>query len=130
MNITIKATGLDLTESISAYADKKIRTLEKYLKQPSNAYIARVEVAKTTNHHKEGLIYRAEVHLSGNGINIFAVADAEDLYTAIDLVQTEASRELSSRKGRHIRLMRRGQRAFKEMLHGLSGRIEKFNKKS
>jgi ribosomal subunit interface protein len=123
MNITLKATGIELTDAITEYSDKKVRTLEKYLKQPTDAYIARVEVGKTTNHHKEGAIFKAEIHLSGNGINIYAVKEAEDLYAAIDLVQGEAARELQSGKGRHIRLMRKGQRAIKEMMKGISDRF-------
>ncbi len=118
MKINIKATGIILSDSIRDYVYKKISSVEKYFKD-SESVVAQVEVGKTTNHHKSGEVFMAEVKLVGAGQNIFVVEEAEDLYSAIDLVENELSRKIISTKGRHIRLLRQGERAMKYMMKGI-----------
>jgi len=124
MNINIKATGIELTPAIEDYADKKILPLEKFLPKPTDAYIMRLELAKTTNHHKEGLIFRAEVQIA-HGIDIYAAAEAEDLYAAIDQVADDTEREIKSKRGRRESVLRRGQRALKDAVRGVSNRFRR-----
>ena len=123
MKINLKATGIELTPSITEYAEKKVSALEKFINKPADSYLARVEIGKTTRHHKEGFIFRAEIHLTGAGLDVYAVNEAEDLYAAIDLAEAETARELQSEKGRRARLMRKGQQAFKNMVHGIRQRF-------
>lgn len=121
MNITIKGTAIELTPAISAYVEKKVGALAKYLDQTkTDSFIARVEVGKTSNHHKSGDIFRAEVHVSGPETDSFAVAESEDLYAAIDIVEAEIAHELLSKKGRRERLLRNGERAIKRILKRFS----------
>jgi len=117
MNINIKATGIELTEAIRSYVDKKISSLEKYLDKKESV-VTQVEVGKSSRHHKGGDVFRAEVKISGGGLDIYAVSEAEDLYAAIDLVQAEVARELVSTRGRHIHMLRKGQRMIKNMMRG------------
>lgn len=124
MNINLKATGIELTPAITEYTEKKVRSLEKFLPQPTDGYIARVEIGKTTQHHKEGPIFRAEVHITG-GIDIYAATEAEDLYAAIDLMEADATNELQSVKGKRFHLLRKGQRALKDMMRGFNNRFKK-----
>jgi putative sigma-54 modulation protein len=136
MNINIKATGIELTEAIRNYAEKKISSVEKYISN-AESVATQVEVGKTTKHHKSGEVFRAEVRMNGGGLNIYASKESEDLYAAIDLVEDEVSRKIISTKGRHIRMLRQGQRAVKYMLKGISdttvkgfNRIKFFRKNS
>ena len=119
MNINIKATGIELTPAISDYVYKKVSSVEKYLNKevPTSA---QVEVGKTTKHHKSGDVFRAEVHLNYNGIDLYAAVEAEDLYSAIDLVEADISNKIVREKGRHIKLLRQGQRAIKYMAKGVA----------
>ena len=119
-NINIKATGIELTSAISDYVYKKISSVQKYLSNKGTTVSVQVEVGKTTKHHKSGDVFRAEVHMNGGGVDLYAVEEAEDLYTAIDLVEAEISREIVKTKGRHIRLLRQGQRALKYMVKGIT----------
>lgn len=128
MNITLKATGIDMTPAISEYAEKKIASLEKFLPGPADTYLVRVEIGKTTHHHREGLVYRAEVHITGNGLDQYTAEEAEDLYAAIDKVEAEAARELQSTRGRKEKLLRRGQRRFKDIIRGFSSGFKRFRK--
>lgn len=118
MNINLKATGFDLTPAISEYAQKKIGVLEKYLKNHEGATF-HVEVGKTTKHHKAGEVFKAEVKAIGAGLDLYAVSEAEDLYSAIDILEAELRSELLHEKGRRMRLLRRGQRAIKDMMRGI-----------
>src|SRR3990167_6985227 len=89
MKINIKATGIELTQAISNYAYKKISSIEKYLDKKSGPdLVAQVEVGRSTRHHKTGNIFRAEVHITGAGLDLYAVSAMEDLYAAIDVVKT------------------------------------------
>ncbi|MBX4189086.1 ribosome-associated translation inhibitor RaiA [Candidatus Parcubacteria bacterium] len=116
MNINTKATGIELTPAISAYIDKRLQGVEKYLNNKA-AYM-QVEVGRSTGHHKQGEVFRAEVRIAGDGADYYAVKEAEDLYAAIDMVKDEVVQEIKKAKGKKRELLRRGQRAIKDMVKG------------
>lgn len=128
MNINIKATGIALTPAISDYVYKKISSVEKYLSKKGPTTSAQVEVGKTTKHHKSGDVFKAEVRLIGGGLDIYAIEEAEDLYAAIDLVEAEITRGILKTKGRHIQLLRRGQRAIKDLMKDFPWALKRFRK--
>lgn len=119
MNINIKATGIELTEAISQYVEKRIRSVEKYCPK-SEAVLASVEVGKSTHHHKSGDFFRAEVHLTGAGLDIYAVSEQDDLYAAIDLVKDEVVQKLTHTKDKKMTVTRRGAQMVKNMMKGLN----------
>ena len=112
MNIIVKGSHMDLTEAIRDYVEKKVRTLEKFL--DANARIE-AEVGKTTNHHKHGDIFRAELNISHQGKMTFVKAEEADLYAAIDKVRDEAAHVLTSKKDKRQSLFRRGAQKMKGM---------------
>ena len=118
MRINIKATGIELTPAISQYVEKKISALGKYVRNADA--IAQVEVGRSTQHHKTGEVFMAEVHLTGAGLDLYAVSEHSDLYAAIDLVKDEIARSAVQQKGRREALHRRGARAIKNMIRGLN----------
>jgi putative sigma-54 modulation protein len=119
MKINIKATGIELTPAISDYVHKKVSSLQKYLEKVSDV-VAQVEVGKSTRHHKSGEVFRAEVHLVGAGLDLYAASEQIDLYAAIDVVKDEISRNLTHQKGKRFALARRGGRMVKDMMKGLN----------
>ena len=118
MKINIKATGMELTAAISDYVQKKISHIEKYLHKDDIDVVVQVEVGKISHHHKAGHVFRAEVHVTGNGLDLYAVSDQEDLYAAIDIVKDEVVRELVQMKERRQALTRRGAGMMKSMMKG------------
>lgn len=121
MQINIKATGIELTQAISDYVYKRISSIEKYLdKKSSPNMIAQVEVGKSTRHHKAGNIFRAEVHITGVNLDLYAVSEMEDLYAAIDIVKDEIVHNIVQSKGKRETLARRGAGMMKNMMKGLS----------
>lgn len=120
ININIKATNLELTPAIRDHVEKKIDSLQKFLNN-SNAQV-QVEVAKTTNHHKNGEVYKTEFDLRSNGKTFFVSAENEDLYLTIDEARETMVRELIHHKNRDRTLFRRGATSVKKMIKGLSKR--------
>jgi len=127
MKINIKATGIELTPAISSYVEKKLSVLEKFIDNPD--VVAQVEVGKTTQHHKAGNIFRAEVHIIGAGRDIYAVSDQEDLYAAIDIVKDDIVGNIVHLKGKHETISRRSAQMMKNFMKGLSDGFRKFRKR-
>src|SRR5512145_3357911 len=117
MRINIQATGIELTPAISEYVTKKISSLGKYVKGDA---VARAEVGKSTQHHKTGEVFRAEVHISGAGLDFYAASEQHDLYAAIDVVKDELKETLLQEKGRKETLTRRGAKAIKNLIKGFN----------
>jgi putative sigma-54 modulation protein len=126
MHINIKATGIELTPAISDYSMKKVQSLEKYLDKDNPDIVAQVEVGKSTQHHKSGEIFRAEVHVVGGGNDYYAVSEQTDLYAAIDLVKDEIAREMVKSKGKRFALAKRGGRAVKNAIRGFPSTLKRL----
>lgn len=120
LNIKIRTTNFDLTPAIDEYVSKKISILQKFLDEKNksqNDLLCQVELGKSTNHHKSGDIFRAEINIMLPGQKqIFAVAEESDLYAAIDVVRDEAEREIVSAKEKRATLFRRGGKRIKDLL--------------
>lgn len=124
MNINIKATGIELTPAISEYADKKVSSLDKYFNEKEEV-VAQVEIGKITQHHRSGEVFRAEVHVTGAGYDLYAASEKEDLYAAIDKVKDEITRELVSKKDRDLTRTKKGGQIIKNMMKGFTWRLKK-----
>ena len=111
---------MELTSAISEYVDKRLSSVEKYVKEGSLS--VSVEVGKTTNHHKQGEFFKAEINLIINGEQFFAMSEESDLYAAIDDAKEEIVRKITHNKDRRKTLFRRGASSLKKMLKGMSGR--------
>ena len=116
MKINIKATGIELTPAISSYVEKRLAKIEKYLGSMDSVFA--IELGRITQHHKHGEVYKAEVKISGAGANYYAVKESSDLYAAIDEVRDEVIHEITKDKGKRRELLRRGQRAIKDIARG------------
>jgi len=121
MNINIKATNIELTGAISDYVNKRISSIEKFTKD-NNQITGYVEVGKTTNHHKQGDVFRAEFSVDINGENFYSEYETDDLYGAIDFVKEEIVRKITNNKDRKQTLFKRGATSVKKMLKGISNR--------
>ena len=112
MNIIVKGSHIDVTDAIRDYLEKKVKSLEKFL--DVNAKIE-AEVGKTSNHHKQGDIFRAELNIANEGKMTFVKAEEADLYAAIDRVRDEAAQVLASKKDKRQSLFRKGAQKMKNM---------------
>lgn len=118
MNIIIKGSHIEITEAIEVYTTKKLKTLEKFLDENSKV---QADLGKTTNHHKSGDIFKAELNVHSNGIYSRVVAEDQDLYAAIDRAQDDMFDILSSKKDKKQTLWKRGAQTIKALAHGVAG---------
>ena len=122
MKTNIKGTDVVLTPDIRDQVGKVCSTLEKLSDTDSESLVCAVEVGRTTEHHQQGKIFRAEVNFSAAGEYFRAEAEAETVANALDSVRDELKRVLSHRKHKKQSIARRTGARLKE--------IFRFGKKS
>lgn len=89
MQIIIKASQIELTDALAQYVEDRIKPLEKYIGrfEEKGESVARVELARTTQHHRNGDVFNVEINLQMDGEVIRAARDGEDMYAIIDEVK-------------------------------------------
>jgi len=101
MKIDIFAKNLELTDPIQVFIADKIGGLTRYFKSAESIKI-RVEIARTTKHHRGGDVYYAEANLNIDGKLLRADATNADVRVAItevkDALQTEIKKMKERRK--------------------------------
>jgi ribosomal subunit interface protein len=129
MKITIKATNLELGEVLKKKIEKKINSLEKFAKRIFGKKYwdgffgkgrpraeAFVEIAKSSGHHRKGLVFYAECQIRFPGKSLRAEAQRESLELAINEVKEELKREIKKFKGKLVAKYERGARKAKRKL--------------
>lgn len=94
MKINIKATNMEMVENVSNYVNKKIESITKLISKKDTGALCGVEVGRTSNHHKSGDIFRAEIKIQTLGQVLYASAEKDDIYAAIDQAKDEIKEEL------------------------------------
>lgn len=115
MNINISAKGIELTPAIKEYGERKLRALQRFFKNAEEVR-ATLVVGKETAHHREGEVFLAEASISLNGECYHADEVSDDLYAAIDTVQSELERMITGTKKKKESLVRRGGRRIKDTI--------------
>ena len=120
MKHNIKTKEIFLTPAISDYLEKRIAHLDKFV-SPENkeTIMCYVEIGKTTNHHKNGDLFKAELTIHIGSKSFQVISEKEDLYTAIDMATEEMSEELKSFKEKKISLIRKSGAKIKSLIKGL-----------
>lgn len=112
---------MELTNAISEYVNKRLSSLEKFLKN-GEEMSGFVEVGKTTRHHKQGDFFRSEFDINIGGDNFYAESEKEDLYAAIEDAKDGVIQKIAQNKDRKKTLFRRGASSVKKMMRGISKR--------
>ncbi len=106
---------MELTEAIENYLLKKVKTLSKFIDEESKLEAV---VGKNSKHHKSGKeIFKAELRAHIKGEMSQVKAEAEDLYSAIDMARDELNHLLSSKKYKKQTLTKKGAQTIKKMVH-------------
>lgn len=110
MKILIKATNLELTDALEAYAREKVGQLERFTDEILEA---RVEL-ETSTHHQTGF-FRCEINLDLPEMQVLRAESTEaDLYEAIDLAIPKLTDQIEKHKAKHQE--RRRERAYQRYL--------------
>ncbi|MBI5134159.1 MAG: ribosome-associated translation inhibitor RaiA [Candidatus Taylorbacteria bacterium] len=116
---TLKGTSIELTPAIEAAVEKAVKALDKYVDPTDTSALADIEVGKSTNHHRSGEIFRAEINFHSRIGSLRSEAEKEDLYAAIIAAKDEIVEALRSKKAKKIDFVRRSGLKLKNMLKGL-----------
>lgn len=103
MKVIIKATDLDLTPALKAYIEEKFNDLDRFLVNfQQDSIQARVDVGRSSKHHKHGDVFHVDVNLDLPKEVLRAEDDTNDAYAAIDAVKDKLKREIEKYKEKHI----------------------------
>ncbi len=116
MNIAIKGTNIALTDAIRSYTENRLSHIEKFVSSPDT--ICRVELGKTTRHHKNGEYFRAEVKINIDGQEYYVTSEKEDLYAAIDDIKDGLTNKITSSKEKRQTFLKRSGAKLKAMTKG------------
>lgn len=95
MQIIVSGKGVDLTNAVETYVNKKLEGLDKFF---AGIIRADVVLGKTTNHHQKGDIFFAECKLGVPGAELFAKKEAAAVYEAVDFLRDYLEVELKKHK--------------------------------
>jgi len=120
IKINLKSTGMDLTDAIRDYVEKRVTNLGKLLSKVETEVLVEFEVAKTTHHHSNAKdLFKAECRVTFSGNDYYASVQDADLYAAIDRVKDMMFREIKRSKNRSRNLFVRGARKIKNSIKSL-----------
>lgn len=120
MKLNIKATGISLNPEITNYLEKRLQSLNNLISDGNQNAMIDAELGRTTTHHQSGDIFRAEINLHTEGKSYRAVAEKENLNSAIDAVKDEMENILTKEKRKRLSLVRRGGQKVKAILRGMN----------
>ena len=101
MQITVTGHRMEVTAALRSYAEDKLRRLERHFDHVTNMHVV-LSVEKQRQ--------RAEGELHVNRANLFADAEHEDMYAAIDLLADKLDTQIRKHKDKLTDHHRAGRR--------------------
>lgn len=118
-NLTIYCKDFELTDAIKLYAEEKISALSKYLNEAEDVVKFNLRLGKVSNHHNTGKIFYAELGITAPQKHYDAKIEAEDTYTALDLLKDEMAENIRTHRDKARTVSRHDAQKFKESLHSV-----------
>lgn len=109
MKLIVKATNLELTPALNAFIEQKFAQIDKFFKKiTTKESVLRIEVARTTKHHKKGPVFYAEANLEGFGGMLRATASNWNIRVAVNETKEKLKYEIGQRKEKWQMQRKRG----------------------
>lgn len=89
MQLTVSGHHVDITPALNDYVSSKMERLERHFDHMTNMHVV-LSVEK--------LRQKAEANLHVSGANLFANAEHEDMYAAIDALTDKLDRQIKKHK--------------------------------
>ena len=115
MNYNIKGTGLEVTDELRTYIEKRLAHSEKFINGDTSAH---VDVELEHAAAREGERFRAEYTLQCAHHVYRASEWGSTLHEAIDLAGGELTKELRRNKRKRLHMLRHSAVRVKEYLRG------------
>ncbi len=93
MQITVSGHHVEVTDAMRDYVNTKVSKLQRHFDQITNT-----DVTLTV----EKLVQKAEATVHVAGADLFAHAESEDMYAAIDGMTDKLDRQLIKHKEKHL----------------------------
>lgn len=119
MRVVLKQKNLALTPAIREYVEKKLVSPMRRAVGSTAAdelVILEIEIARTTTHHRKGLVYYAEANMSWGKTLIRVEAEDQDMYAAIDALKDELEERMKSLKEKSVSVNRKRARSAKQII--------------
>ena len=92
MQINISGHHVEVTEPLREYVLSKFERLQRHFDQITKSDVTLIV---------EKLVQKAEANVHVSGADIFANAESEDMYAAIDMLVDKLDRQLIKHKEKH-----------------------------
>ncbi|KAA1192786.1 ribosome-associated translation inhibitor RaiA [Pseudohalioglobus sediminis] len=89
MQLTVSGHHVEVTEPLREYVQHKFERLQRHFDQITNTEVTLIV---------EKLVQKAEANVHISGADIFAHAESEDMYAAIDALADKLDRQLIKHK--------------------------------
>ena len=89
MQLNVSGHHVEVTDPLREYVESKFERLQRHFDQITNTEVTLIV---------EKMVQKAEATLHISGADIFAAAESEDMYTAIDALADKLDRQLIKHK--------------------------------
>jgi len=126
MRVILKTKNIKITRKLTEYINKKIEHLERFVvplhdkKGPQKKKTLneiRLELERTTQHHKKGVIFRVEAQMRLPGKIVDAEAVTDDIFVALDEVKDELQRQVKQYRKKKMSQSKRQARLIKRLMY-------------
>ena len=90
--MTGNAMHIEITDALRDHVSEKFQKLQRHIERITNIDVTLVV---------EKAMHKAEANLHVSGADLFASAENEDMYAAIDALADKLDRQISKHKGKH-----------------------------
>lgn len=119
MRIVIKSTNFRLTAIMLEHIERKAQKLQHFTKPWGSGVICRIEVGRSTKHHRKGKIFRTEVNceIPALGVKVLrAESEQWDWHVSLDQAFDEMVRQLTKTRERLSVRYKSGSREMKRRI--------------
>jgi putative sigma-54 modulation protein len=92
MQLTVSGHHIEITDALRDHVSEKFRKLQRHIERITNIDVTQIV---------EKAMHKAEANLHVSGADLFASAENEDMYAAIDALADKLDRQISKHKGKH-----------------------------
>lgn len=100
LKVEVYGRNMEITDRITAYVDKKVAKLDRYLNEAEEA---RVDLSYAKSARSMGDRHVAQITVRGKGLILRAEERADDLFAAMDTALDKIQRQMERFKGKHQR---------------------------
>ena len=116
MKISIKTTNITLTPDIKEYLERKLESLKKFIDAADDTVAVDVELGKSSMHHQTGDVFRAEINVFEGKKSYRAVAEGNDLVSALDGMKDQILHSLRNDKTKKMTLIKKTGSRLKQFI--------------